>query len=155
MNLSYKEALARAMNICSKSEKSVSDIRQALSRWGLTDIDKQEKIIDYLKDNNFIDESRYSNSYVRDKHKFNSWGKVKLRAMLRSKGIAESTIDKAINSISQELYLDTLKNDIISKRNSVKAKNQYELRAKLMRFAQSRGYETDLIYKTLDEILKS
>ncbi len=155
MNLSYKEALARAMAICSKSEKSVSDIIQALSRWGLADTDKQEKIIDYLKENNFIDESRYSDSYVRDKHKFNRWGKVKLRAMLRAKGIAESTIDKAINSISQELYLNTLKDDIISKRRSVKAKNQYELRAKLMRFAQSRGYETDLIYKTLDEILNS
>lgn len=155
MNLNYKEALARAMAICSKSEKSVSDIKQALSRWGLTDIDKQEKIIEYLKENNFIDESRYSDSYVRDKHKFNRWGKVKLRAMLRAKGIAESTIELAINSIPQELYLNTLKDDIISKISSVKAKNQYELRAKLMRFAQSRGYETDLIYRTLDEILNS
>ncbi len=155
MDITYKEALARAMAICSKSEKTISDIRQSLSRWGLSDNEKQEKIIDWLKENNFIDESRYSKSYVLDKHKFNRWGKVKIRAMLRSKGIDDILIDKAVDSIPPAIYRQTLKDDIISKKKSLKAKNQYDLRAKLMRFAQSRGYETDLIYKTVDEILKS
>jgi len=155
MDITYKEALARAMAICSKSEKTISDIRQSLSRWGLSDNEKQEKIIDWLKENNFIDESRYSKSYVLDKNKFNRWGKVKIRAMLRSKGIDDILIDKAVDSIPPAIYRQTLKDDIISKKKSLKAKNQYDLRAKLMRFAQSRGYETDLIYKTVDEILKS
>lgn len=155
MEADYKVVLSRAMSLCSKTEKTVSDIRQSMLRWGMTDNEKQNKIIDYLKENNFIDESRYSYSYVRDKHKFNRWGRVKIRAMLRAKGIDDSIIDKAVNSISREEYIKTLKDDISGKRLSLKAKNQYDLRAKLMRFAQSRGYETDLSYKIVDEIINS
>lgn len=155
MEADYKLVLSRAMSLCSKSEKTVYDVRQSMLRWGMTDKEKQNKIIDYLKENNFIDESRYSYSYVRDKHKFNRWGRVKIRAMLRAKGIADSIIDKAISSLSQEEYIKTLKDDISVRRKGLKAKNQYDLRAKLMRFAQSRGYESELCYKIVDEIINS
>ncbi len=155
MGADYKVVLSRAMSLCSKSEKTVYDIRQSMSRWGMTDIEKQDKIINYLIENSFIDESRYSYSYVRDKHKFNRWGRIKIRAMLRAKGLTEPIIDKAINSLSQEEYIKTLKDDISDRKKRLKAKNQYDLRAKLMRFAQSRGYETDLSYKIVDEVISS
>jgi regulatory protein len=155
MEADYKLILSRAMSLCSKSEKTVFDIRQSMSRWGMTDNEKQDKIIGYLLENDFIDEVRYSYAYVRDKHKFNRWGRVKIRAMLKAKGLADPVVENAVNSISQEEYIKTLKDDISGRRKRLKAKNQYDLRAKLMRFARSRGYETDLSYRIVDEVISS
>jgi regulatory protein len=155
MILGKKEALNRAMNICSRSEKTAKDIRQSLTKWGLSSVEDQLSIIEYLKENNFIDETRYSISFARDKHKFNRWGKIKILNMLRAKAIDEQTIKEALNNIDDESYLVTLREELIKKRKSVKASNQYDLKVKLLRFASSRGFETDLIYKVLEELLKS
>lgn len=153
MNQTEKEILARAMALCSKTEKTISDLRQSMSRWGLNDPIKQDKILAYLVDNNFIDETRYARAYVRDKYRFNRWGKIKIRTMLRSKGISDNIINEALDNIPDKEYREKLKEDLLNKRRAIKASNHYDLRAKLMRFAQSRGYETDLIYKAIDEIL--
>lgn len=155
MTQTEKDILTRAMALCSRSEKTAYDLRQSMTRWGFPDPSKQENIITYLKENKFIDESRYATSFVRDKHRFNRWGKNKIRAMLRAKGIEDNTISEALDSISYQEYILALKEDLISKRRSIKSSNHFDLRGKLMRFAQSRGYETDLIYKTIDEIISS
>jgi regulatory protein len=155
MILGKKEALNRAMDLCSRSEKAAKDIRQSLTKWGLSSVEDQLSIIEYLKENNFIDETRYSISFARDKHKFNRWGKIKILNMLRAKAIDDQTIKEALNAIDDESYLATLREELIKKRKSVKASNQYDLKVKLLRFASSRGFETDLIYKVLEELLKS
>lgn len=155
MILGKKEALNRAMDLCSRSEKTAKDIRQSLTKWGLSSIEDQLGIIEYLKENNFINETRYSISYARDKHKFNRWGKIKILNMLRAKEIENEIIKEALNNIDDESYLTTLREELIKKRKSVKASNQYDLKGKLLRFAISRGFETDLSYKILEEILKS
>jgi hypothetical protein len=36
-------------------------------------------------------------------------------------------------------------------RKTVKAKNQFDLKGKLMRFGQSRGYESSLLYEIINE----
>ena len=155
MILGKKEALNRAMDLCSRSEKTAKDIKHSLTKWGLSSIEDQLSIIEYLKDNNFIDETRYSISFARDKHKFNRWGKIKILNMLRAKAIDDQTIKEALNYIDDESYLATLREELIKKRKSVKASNQYDLKVKLLRFASSRGFETDLIYKVLEELLSS
>ena len=75
--------------------------------------------------------------------------------MLRAKAIDDQTIQEALNNIDDESYRATLKEELIKKRKSVKASNHYDLKGKLVRFASSRGFESDLIYKVLEELLNS
>ena len=154
-NESNKAALKRAMTLCSRSEKCISDIMSKLSDWGISDHAEMQKIIQELINEKFIDESRYAKFYALDKHKFNNWGKIKIRMMLISRGISTSNTDMALREIDMETYRSNLLQTMKSKRSTIKAKNQFDIKAKLFRFAQSKGYEADLIYKTLDEIISS
>ena len=47
-------------------------------------------------------------------------------------------------------YLTKIKELLLAKKKSIKAKNQYDLRAKLFRYGQSKGFESELLYRMVD-----
>ena len=149
----YGQALSKAMALCSKSEKCISDIQKKLSDWGVEPADAQ-KIIKNLIAERFIEEERYARFFVRDKFVFNQWGKVKIAFMLKSKKIPSSIIEEALNGIDDEAYLDLLVKLLNDKLKKTKFVNEYDMKGKLVRFAQSRGFEFDTIEKALAELKK-
>ncbi len=150
--ISYSSALSKMQFICSRQEKCCSDIRKKLENWNLS-YDDQDKIIQSLIDDKFIDENRYTGFYVRDKYKFNKWGRIKISHHLKQKQIPESTIMEAFDSISEEIYEENLEDILSSKMRSTREEDLYKLKAKLYRFAQSRGFESNLILRNIDKIL--
>ena len=68
------------------------------------------------------------------------------------KRIPDEKITVALNAIDDSEYLDLLKNIIEKQKRSVKAKNQYDLKAKLLRYGLSKGFESSLLYDLLNEI---
>lgn len=144
-----KEALSKCMAICSKAEKCVSDIQKKLDNW---DVPEQlaARIVDELISQKFIDEDRFTKFYVRDKFRFNQWGKIKISFMLKSKGIHQNQIDDGLAEIGDQEYLETLQNLIQAKLKKIKFKDEYDKKSKLIRFAQSRGFEYDAISKVVD-----
>jgi len=150
-NSLYKTALSKAMNQCSKREHCISEMETKLEAWGLPEIDCR-KIIHTLISENFINEERYAMAFVKDKFTYNRWGKVKISAHLRAKRIAPEQINIALASIDNDLYINAIKTIIHSHRRMVKAKNQYEMKAKLLRFGLSRGFESHLLYDLLNDL---
>jgi len=143
----------RAAAICSKSEQSSFKTKKNLLKWGLS-IEEATPVLEKLKEENFIDESRYTKSFVRDKFKFNKWGKTKIAYRLRLEQISESLIKSSICKIKENDYRNTLLKLIIDKNKSLKDPDIYKRRAKLFRFAQSKGFESEIIYSVTEEILK-
>lgn len=149
----YGQALSKAMALCSKSEKCISEIKQKLYDWNVEPDDKQ-KIIDYLVSERFIDESRFVNYYVRDKFKFNQWGKVKIGFMLKGKQLPPELITEALNNIEEEAYIEQLERMLTEKARKTKFTDAYDRKAKLIRFAHSRGFEYDAIDLAIKRIAK-
>ena len=147
----FKIALDKAMAQCSHREYCCDDILNKLFSWGV-EKDDAEKIIGILISENFINELRYSTAFVRDKYKYNKWGKVKIASNLRIKKLAPEIINSALESIDNEQYIGFLRGLIESHQKSVKAKNQYDLKAKLLRYGLSKGFESSLLYDILNEI---
>jgi len=147
----FKIAIEKAMAQCSRREYCSDDIRNKLSLWGV-DNDDIGKILRILISDNFINEPRYATAFVRDKFKYNKWGKVKISAHLRGKKIPQDIISSALDSIDNNLYIKLLRELIEAHRKSVKAKNQYDLKAKLLRYGLSKGFESSLVYDILNEI---
>jgi regulatory protein len=141
----------KAMAECSHREFCCDDIRNKLLQWGVESNDA-EKIIGILISENFINESRYATAFVRDKFKYNKWGKVKIASHLRSKKLPPDIITTALESIDIEQYTRLLKELIESHKRSVKAKNQYDLKAKLLRYGLSKGFESSLLYDILNDL---
>ena len=149
--LSPEEALHRVAALCSTGEQCVFDIREKLIRWEISPNDT-EQIIEKLIQGKFIDESRYCKSFVNDKFRFNKWGKIKIAYALRHKNIPPQEIESAINNIDEDKYRETLQEIISIKRKSIKDKSPESLKAKLFRFAASRGFETGYINQCLRDI---
>lgn len=146
----FKIALNKAMAVCSKREYCLDDIRNKLSQWGIEYKDG-EKILKLLEKENFINESRYAAAFVRDKFKYNKWGKIKIASQLHSRKLPSDVIAESMSVIENEQYVKTLHDLLKSHRRTVKAKNEYELKAKLLRYALSKGFESSLIYDVLNE----
>ena len=147
----FKIALEKAMAQCSRREYCSDDIRNKLSLWGV-DNDDIGKILRILISDNFINEPRYATAFVRDKFKYNKWGKVKISAHLRGKKVPQDIISSALDSIDNDLYIKLLRELIEAHRKSVKAKNQYDLKAKLLRYGLSKGFESSLVYDILNDL---
>ncbi len=150
-NSFYGTLLSKAMALCSKREYCTDDIRNKLRSWGAGEADS-EKIISNLIRENFLNETRYASAFVRDKFTYNKWGKVKMAAHLRAKQISPGIITAALDIIDNELYIKTIKEIINSHRRHVKAKNQFDLKGKLLRFGLSKGFESNLLYDLLNDL---
>lgn len=148
----YRQAVSKISEICSKSEKSRSEVIRKLKDWDLT-AEEISKAIEFLVSEKYIDDQRYAGSFVRDKFRFNKWGKIKIAYMLRQKGIDEDVISDALDDISEEDYRETITGLLKAKVRSVKGKSNYERVSKLASFAQSHGFEAGLAINIARELL--
>ena len=151
MSEEYKKSLNKMAALCSRSEKCESDISEKLNKFELTD-DEKKSVIKYLKENKYIDNIRFAEFYVKDKFRFNKWGKIKIRAYLNQKQISSSVIDESLNKIDNDNYINVLKEILHKKKETLKEQDEFKLKNKLLRFAASRGFETQLIYSVFDDI---
>lgn len=146
----YNILLKKAMAHCAGKECCRSDIRQKLTSWS-ADEEETEKILNQLMKEKFIDEERYASAFVRDKFKYNKWGRVKTGAALRMKQIPPDIISLALETIDENAYREAIETIISSHRRTVKAKNKYDLKGKLLRYGLSKGFESHLLYDILKE----
>ncbi len=148
---SYDEALHRAAALCSMAEKSSADVRRKLADWGIAEADA-ERILERLTKERFVDDERFSVAFAKDKARFAQWGRVKIAFALRQKSIPENLIAAALAQIDDEAYSYCLVELLKAKQRTLKAGTEYEKNAKLVRFAQSRGFELDQILSTLRKL---
>ncbi len=150
--VSPESALSQAMFICSRQEKCCFDIRKKLHDWEISS-DDQDKIIQSLIDEKFINEERYTNFYVRDKFRFNRWGRIKIAHHLKQKQIPEYLISDSLDQLNNVEYSEMLSDLLSSKIKTIREEDPYQLRAKLFRFAQGRGFESQLSLQIIDKLI--
>jgi len=148
----YKASLSKTMALCSRREYCPEDIRLKLESWGVSE-DDAGRVIMILTKENFLNERRYAEAFVKDKFNYNKWGKVKIAAHLKMKKVPAGIVSSALECIDDELYRRILNELIVSHRRSVKAKNQYDLKGKLLRYGLSKGFESQLLYDIIARIV--
>ena len=146
--ISENDAMIRLTAKCAVSEYCRADIRKMMSRWELPE-GVADKIIKRLQDERYIDEQRFAHAFVRDKFRYNHWGWIRIEQELKRRNIPQEYIDEAKEEISDDDNLEALRKIIDSKRPTVKGKNEYEVNAKLFRFALSRGFS----YSAINQVL--
>jgi regulatory protein len=150
--VNYRQALSKAMGMCSQSERCRFDIVAKLRQWELSE-DEISEAVDYLVKEHFLDEERFVRFYVNDKLRFNKWGRVKLSYMLRQKQIPENIIRDELSRIDNDFYEKTLYDLLSSKVKSVKGASGYERKGKLAVFAQSHGFEAELAFRVAGKLI--
>lgn len=142
------EALLKRMaGLCAKSEQCTFDINTKLYKAGLPK-DKRDEIIDYLTVNRYLDDARFARSFASYKVRFASWGKRKIRMALAAKRIGSELISAAIEAIDDKDYLEAVSRVIQAKKRELDISDR-EQRAKLYRQLLARGFESDIIIRSL------
>ena len=150
--LDVQKALDRAQYLCSQREKCIADIKLKLKQWGVSD-DDIPSIIKQLVDNKFIDEQRFALSFARDKANFNRWGPKKIEMALRAKYISTDIIQLALEDIEPLIDNDTLGMLLGKKLKTLKYKNIFDLKNKLLRFGVSRGYNYSNVLSEVEKLI--
>ena len=145
---SFDELLHKAASYCSISEHCISEVAEKLQKWEVTNADRK-KIIEQLIEKDFINEQRYAEAFVQDKFRFNKWGKKKISFALNDKGIDMSLISDALDQIDEGEYDEMLASILKTKLGGLKYTYEYEKQGKLFKFAQSRGFENNVIERVL------
>lgn len=144
--LTEKELKLKAETYCASAERCPSDVESKLAQWG-ADEDVAAAVMKSLFDNRYLDAQRYCRFFVRDKYRFNQWGRNKIVQSLKMKRMSAADIEAGLEEIDDEEYSSILCKLLVQKKRSIKARNDYELNTKLIRFAVGRGF-------TMGEVLK-
>lgn len=155
-SISAEQALKRAAAYCSKAERCVQDVREKLFHWGLDNREDAEHIVDWLKEESFVDEVRYTRAYVHDKFAYEHWGRAKIARSLTAKHISPTLVNDVLEEvIDDEAYRATLHHLLQTKARQMVRPLSLEDRARLFRFALQRGFEPDLVKRVIDDLTAS
>ena len=147
--MTEQEAYLQLAALCAQAEHCEQEMRDKMKRWEL-DETAQNHIIDRLTKERYIDNERYARAFVKDKIRYNKWGRRKVQQALWMKRIDADIQQRVLDEIDEKEYLDVLRPLLKQKRRSTKAADEYELNQKLVRFALSRGFTFDVIRQCLD-----
>ncbi|MBQ8456675.1 MAG: RecX family transcriptional regulator [Prevotella sp.] len=139
-----QEAYLTLASLCANAEHCQWEMREKMRRWELSE-EAQTRILNRLVSERYIDDVRFARAFVKDKVKYNKWGRRKVEQALWQKHIDEDIRQQVLDEIADEDYVLVLRPMLQQKRKSIKANSDYELNGKLIRFAVSRGFTMDII----------
>ena len=147
--ITEQEALHKLSALCARAEHSSGEMLEKMRRWQLPE-DARERVLDRLIDEKFVDDERFARLFVREKIRFDRWGRRKIEQALYQKGVASDISRRVLDEVDDEAYVAELKKLIAAKRRSVQAESDYELRAKLTKYALGRGFDYNVIRQCID-----
>lgn len=138
---------------CVYQDRCHKEVEQKMKDYHLIP-EAREKILLSLLQDNFLNEERFSKNFARGKFRIKNWGKQRIVRELKFREISAYNIKVALQEIDEQEYLKTI-HRITEKRNQViSEKNKHKRKKKLTDFLLRKGYETDLIVKTVRQVLK-
>ena len=135
--------------LCAQAEHCQYEMLEKMRRWELDD-EAQARVMQRLVSERYVDDERYARAFVKDKVRYNKWGRRKVEQALWQKHIDEDIRQQVLDEIDDEEYISVLRPLLKQKRRSTKAANDYQLNQKLMRFALGRGFTFDIIRQCIN-----
>lgn len=149
--LSYSSALKKISSFCAYQERSLFEVRAKLEDWGLQ-AEEVDKLISRLEEQDFLNEKRFVESFVRGRFGLKKWGKVRIRQELKMRQIPNDMIMEALNALNEVEYEETLNFLAERKWKLTKEPDLYKKKAKVSRFLLFRGFESDRIKDVVDKL---
>lgn len=127
-----------------RSEKEVVD---KLSSKGY---DKSiiDKVIDFLKEYDYVNDKKFADSYVRDKNRFKPVGRKKLAYELKQKGISNEIIDHVLDNTDLNELDSALR---LIRKKAPNSTLDIKEKQKIYQFLSRRGFDYYIIKQALEK----
>ena len=146
---SLLEARQKIEAFCAYQERCDQEVRKKLNSWHLYQEDVDILIADLIS-HNFLNEERFAKSFVSGKFRIKKWGRIKIKQALKQKQISNYSINKGLEEIDSDEYLETLAELAIKKSRLING-DTWQQYTKLQRYLNGKGFERDLIIDTLEK----
>lgn len=147
--VSEQGAYLQLAQLCARAEHCQYELIEKMRRWEMSD-EAQAHVMQRLVSERYVDDERYARAFVRDKIRYNKWGRRKVEQALWMKHIDDDIRSRALSEVDDEEYLSVLRPLLKQKRRSIKAASDYERNQKLVKFALGRGFTFDIIRQCID-----
>ena len=134
---------------CSYQDRCHQEVEQKMRDFLLIP-EAKEEILLYLMRENFLNEERFTRSYIRGKFYIKSWGRNKIRNHLKFKGVPEKLISRSFDEIDDADYEKTLLK-IYEQYLSRQTGKDYQKKSKTIKYLLGRGFEYEEILRVAAE----
>ncbi len=143
-----KEAKIRAGHYCAYRERTQQEVRDKLYDLGLHR-EEVEEVLTELISEGYVNEERFAKAYAGGKFRLKKWGRNKIIHELERRHITSYCIDKAMEEIPEEDYLQVLR-ELIDKKLAQTHGNPYIVKNKVARFMIGKGFEPEIVWRELN-----
>ena len=147
--MTEQEAFLQLATLCANAEHCQHEMLEKMRKWELPEA-VRARVMARLISERYVNDERYARAFVKDKIRYNKWGRRKVQQALWMKRIDDDIQQRVLDDIDDAEYLAVLKPLLKQKAKSIKAENDYERNQKLVRFALGRGFTFDIIRQCLD-----
>lgn len=138
-------------NYCVYQDRCHKEVEQKMREFNLITEAKEMILLGLIQDN-FLNEERFSKSFARGKFRIKNWGKQRIIRELKFRDISAYNIKTALKEIDENEYLETIFRITENRNEVISEPNIYKRKQKLIGFLQRKGFENDLIFKTVKEV---
>lgn len=146
------KVINQALNLLSYRQRSEKEIFNSLKKKGNEEY-YIEKAIEYCRNQNYLNDKSFAESFIKDKTNINKLGSQRIRYELISKGISKEIIEDVLQINNEDEY-EMAKDLALKKLKSYKGQDNNSIYRKLGGFLQRRGYTYDIVSKVLREVLR-
>ena len=139
-------------NYCVYQDRCHKEVEQKMWEFHLIPEARELILLSLMKDN-FLNEERFAKSYARGKFRIKSWGKPRIVRELKFRDISAYNIKTALKEIDEQEYISTIYRITENRNKVISEPNEYKRRQKLIDFLMRKGFENDLIFKTVKDVL--
>ena len=148
-----KKVLERLQRQCARAESCTADVRRKALKALEGDVEAADRIVLSLVEDRFVDDARYAAAFAREKSSLQGWGAVKIRFLLRGKGISDEIIAGALQEVDPAKAASKLEKLAADRYRILKEDPQCRL--KLLKTLLSRGYGYDEVEAAVQRIMKT
>ena len=114
----------------------------------------KESVMLHLLENDFLNEERFSKAFARGKFRIKKWGKQRIKREFKARNISEYNIISGLAEIAEDEYLKTFEELAYKRFSEIKETNIYKKRKKIADYLLYRGWESDMVYNKVLELVK-
>ncbi len=147
----FLEIKQKMVNYCVYQDRCHQEVEQKM--WDFLLIpEAKEEILLYLMRENYLNEERFTRSYIRGKFYMKSWGRNKIKNHLKFKDVPEKLINSCFNEIDNDDYHKTLHKLYADYYGKVKDSQPYQKKSKTIKYLLGKGFEYEEIKEIIMEV---
>jgi regulatory protein len=146
------DALAKIYRYCAYQERSHQEVRDKLYSFKLYAADV-DQILTRLITEGFLNEERFARAFAGGKFRIKKWGKQKIQHELERHGLTQKCIAIGMKEIETGDYSKALREVLGKRMKTITETNPYTARDKLAKFAITKGYEPDMVWDMVKELM--